>query len=270
MLNCELFTTDTVGRQAWRAPTIPQAEGIPEGTFVEGETVLEPRLVSPYIGFGPRKVPALASFPGSSLLPRSRMTYRAGQRSYVNAEGGRSLGTRLGKRATMRCCLRAKRASLRAEHAPCLSVCLSVCLSISRMLSVMGKRERKRNSYSWLNRFSVHNDETRRRECGIERLGKRQATTPHRPVTSQGTPRHSSGPVTSQGTPRHSSGPVTSQGTPQHSSSPVNNSVPASPNVPVCLQQNSRNAGLPSTTPIPSNLLTLTTPIGSRKGTPSS
>ena len=64
------------------------------------------------------------------------------------------------------------------------------------------------------------------------------------PVTSQGTPRHSSGPVTSQGTPRHSSGPVTSQGTPQQSSSPVN-SVPASPNVSVCLQQSSRNAGLP-------------------------
>ena len=68
--------------------------------------------------------------------------------------------------------------------------------------------------------------------------------------TFHGTARHSSGPVTSQGTPRHSSGPVTSQGTPQHSSSPVN-SVPASPNVSVCLQQNSRNAGLPSTTPIP-------------------
>ena len=31
--------TDTVGRQAWRAPTTPPAEGIPEGTFVEGETV---------------------------------------------------------------------------------------------------------------------------------------------------------------------------------------------------------------------------------------
>ena len=75
--------------------------------------------------------------------------------------------------------------------------------------------------------------------------------------------------MTSQGTPQHSSGPVTSQGTPQQSSSPVN-SVPASPNVSVCLQQSSTNAGLPSTTPIPSNLLTLTTPHGSRKGTPSS
>ena len=38
------------------------------------------------------------------------------------------------------------------------------------------------NNYSWLKRFSVHNDETRKRERGIERLGKRQATTPHRPV----------------------------------------------------------------------------------------
>ena len=38
------------------------------------------------------------------------------------------------------------------------------------------------NSYSWLNRFSVHNDETRKRERGIERLGKRQATMPHRLV----------------------------------------------------------------------------------------
>ena len=85
------------------------------------------------------------------------------------------------------------------------------------------------------------------------------------PAISQDTPRHSSGPVTSQGTPQHSSGPVTSQGTPQHSSSPVN-SVPASPNVSVCLQQNSRNAGLPSTTPIPSNLLTLTTPSWLSRG----
>ena len=36
------------------------------------------------------------------------------------------------------------------------------------------------NSYSY--QFSVHNDETRKRERGIERLGNWQATTPHRPV----------------------------------------------------------------------------------------
>ena len=114
----------------------------------------------------------------------------------------------------------------------------------------------------------------------ISRLFLREDLAPElrkRPVHPQskpqeifhGTAQHSSGPVTSQGTPRHSSGPVTSQGTPQQSSSPVN-SVPASSNVPVCLQQSSRNAGLPSTSPILSNLLTLTTPHGSREGTPSS
>ena len=30
--------------------------------------------------------------------------------------------------------------------------------------------------------FSVHNDKARKRERSIERLGKRHATTPHRPV----------------------------------------------------------------------------------------
>ena len=34
-------------------------------------------------------------------------------------------------------------------------------------------------SYTW---FIVHNDEARKRERGIERLGKRQVTMPHRPV----------------------------------------------------------------------------------------
>ena len=32
------------------------------------------------------------------------------------------------------------------------------------------------------NELHVHNDEARKRKRGIERLGKRQATTPHRPV----------------------------------------------------------------------------------------
>ena len=40
VLNRELFAADAVGRQVWRAPTIPQTEGIPEGALVEGKPVL--------------------------------------------------------------------------------------------------------------------------------------------------------------------------------------------------------------------------------------
>ena len=45
-----------------------------------------------------------------------------------------------------------------------------------------------KTSYTW---FSVHNDEARKRERGIERLRKRQATTPHRPVKRLGYSRRS-------------------------------------------------------------------------------
>ena len=141
------------------------------------------------------------------------------------------------------------------------------------------KKEAEHTSRPVLVKLSSAWDRRKLKNDHISRLFVREDLAPElckRPVhpqsqpqeTFHGTARHSSGPVTSQGTPRHSFGPVTSQGTPQHSSSPVN-SVPASPNVSVCLQQKSRNAGLPSTTPIPSNLLTLTTPHGSREGTPS-
>ena len=40
VLNRELFAADAVGRQVWRAPTIPQTEGIPEGALLEGKPVL--------------------------------------------------------------------------------------------------------------------------------------------------------------------------------------------------------------------------------------
>ena len=141
------------------------------------------------------------------------------------------------------------------------------------------KKEAEHTSRPVLVKLSSAWDRRKLKNYHISHLFVREDLAPElckRPVhpqsqpqeTFHGTARHSSGPVTSQGTPRHSFGPVASQGTPQHSSSPVN-SVPASPNVSVCLQQKSRNAGLPSTTPIPSNLLTLTTPHGSREGTPS-
>ena len=41
---------------------------------------------------------------------------------------------------------------------------------------------RARTALATITWFSVHNDEARKRERSIERLGKRQATTPHSPV----------------------------------------------------------------------------------------